>query len=79
MGPEFLKTLAEVLQTAGGYGMAALGFYLFFKERSYSQLLNAKILELGIKGTEATVAVNNTLLSLKDLFKELRELLTKRE
>jgi hypothetical protein len=73
---EMLTTLTTILQTAGGYGIAAIGFWLFFKERTYSQTLNAKILEQGIKSVEATMAVNNTLLGLRELF---RDILDKKE
>lgn len=68
MGVEALKTLTEVLQVAGGYGIAAVFIWLYLKERGYSQALNAKILEMGIKSTEATVVINNTLTSFKELF-----------
>lgn len=77
MGVETLKQLTETLQVAGGYGIAAVFVWLYLKERGYSQSLVAKIIESSVKNTEATVVINNTLASFKDLITQVLNVMRK--
>jgi hypothetical protein len=68
---ELIRSLSEALAQAGGYGVAGLFVWLYYKERAYSLLLNAKIMEIAIKGAETAGAQTAALVALKDGMEDL--------
>ncbi len=66
-----LAKIAEVLQTTGPYGVTALFVWLYMNERSYTQTLHGKIIEMVTKGTEASVTQSNALDKLKEVISNL--------
>lgn len=74
MGPETLKAIAEVLQTAGGYGIAAFLGWLYLRERAANQKTTDRLLDDGVKRTEAQVAHTITLGGLKEVITKVSDL-----
>ena len=73
MGVEMLKGIAEVMQVAGGYGMAAIFVWLYLRERKENSDTTKALLADSKKSVEATVAHTLVLGSLKEVITKLAD------
>lgn len=72
------KILVETLKTGGPYAITAIFVFFYLRERAYAQKLNADILSMAVKSTEAAVTTTATLNALKDMIGSLRDLIRQR-
>lgn len=75
MGPETLKVIGDMLQLGGLVAYAAVMTWLFLRERGANQKTTDRLLDDGVKRTEAQVAHTITLGGLKEVIVKASDLI----